>query len=101
MSLPHIVGVVTRTQASAGPISGIGFSRSSIRSRSTNTAAFIVFDVIFRLSFGCLLAFGTAGLWGQCGKQLLLAEEGVRECRRVELGRVHRFPAFSRRRIFD
>src|SRR6266436_7824498 len=58
MSLPHIVVVVTRTKASSGPISGIGFSRSSIRPRSTNTAAFMVFDVIFRLSFGCLLAFG-------------------------------------------
>jgi hypothetical protein len=41
MSVPHIVVVVTRTSASSGPISGIGFSSSTIRPGLTKTAAFI------------------------------------------------------------
>ena len=46
--MPQIVVVVTRISASSGPMSGIGFSCSTIRPRSTNTAAFI-FDITWLL----------------------------------------------------
>ncbi|MCY1432318.1 hypothetical protein D9M71_483110 [compost metagenome] len=42
MSVPQIVVVVSRTNASAGPMSGIGFSSSTIRFFSTKIAAFMV-----------------------------------------------------------
>ena len=41
-SVPQIVVVVTRISASSGPTSGIGFSSSTMRPGSTNTAAFIL-----------------------------------------------------------
>ena len=41
-SLPQIVVVVMRTSASSGPISGTGFSSSTIRPGSTKMAAFIL-----------------------------------------------------------
>jgi hypothetical protein len=38
--------VVMRTKASLGPTAGMGLSASSIRLRSTNTAALIIFDIV-------------------------------------------------------
>jgi hypothetical protein len=40
--VPQTVVVVIRSNASPGPISGIGFSSSTIRPRSMNTAAFML-----------------------------------------------------------
>src|ERR1700746_462527 len=40
-------------------------------------------------------------LSGQCGHDSTVGNYRVGEGRTVELGRVHLFPAFSRRRIFD
>src|SRR5579875_2394151 len=42
MSVPQIVVVVTLSRASRGPISGIGFSSSTMRPGSTKIAAFIL-----------------------------------------------------------
>jgi hypothetical protein len=42
MSVLQMVVVVMRIRASPGPTSGTGFSSSTIRPGSTNTAAFMV-----------------------------------------------------------
>src|SRR5471030_3039782 len=48
-SVPQMVVVVMRNNASLGPTSGIGFSTTSIRPGSTNTAAFIMEGMAFSI----------------------------------------------------
>ena len=48
-SVPQIVVVVTRTSASSGPTSGIGFSSSAIRPGSTKIAAAIALAIAILL----------------------------------------------------
>ena len=49
-SVPQMVVVVTRSSASSGPTSGIGFSSSTIRPGSTKTAARIILAIVPILS---------------------------------------------------